>query len=151
MSQWTHVHGCIRFDCLRRLGVSDKRFKKIIENLLGKIVQFDDVSYETTLPCGSEGSLQYAIWQNPNVSHIAAYNVQVFGDLRDYGEAEVHLIEKWIRDIIVNSKDVISIRDLCIGVNVEYGDYHLFFLQDTGKEDHLRHLAVKRPEIEEIY
>ena len=64
MSQWTHVNGNIRFDCLGdcsypknpqwTAGVTEE-----LKRLLGKIIRFDSPSDDwnagTPLPIGSEG------------------------------------------------------------------------------------------------
>lgn len=54
MSQWTHVCGCIRVDAIRGL-IGDT--PSTLQKKLGRIVEYEDDDYETTLPCGSEGSI----------------------------------------------------------------------------------------------
>ena len=113
MSQWTHVCGCIRVDALRFCGNDDK---SNIEKALGHIVKFGDDSYETTMPCGSEGSIEYEIYENPDKSAMAAFTVAVWGDLRDYDD--VSEIEKWFNDAC--SK--LWIRNAVLHIEVEYGE-----------------------------
>lgn len=84
MSQWTHVNASIRFDEINREDLPT-------EKELGKICRWEDEDFShwgnSTLPCGSEGSLEYAIIANPDIHCIAAMAVVFFGDLRDYNNA----------------------------------------------------------------
>jgi len=111
MSQWTHVCGCIRVDALRFLGIDEK---ENIERVLGHIVNYGDSSYETTIPCGSEGSLNYQIIENPDKSSMAAFTVPIWGDLRDYGDVEE--IKNWFK----SACDKLMIRNAVINIEVEY-------------------------------
>lgn len=65
-------------------------------NILGRIVKFSDRERETTLPLGSEGSIKYQLIENPDNSDISAYTIPIWGDLRDYDDAEY--IESWFYD-----------------------------------------------------
>lgn len=93
MSNWTHVAGIIRID--------EIRFKPDdvidFDECIGKELRFDDPIElwkeadehpEKFMPLGSEGSLQKHVWINPDVSHLAAYTVSVFGDLRDHDDVQ---------------------------------------------------------------
>ena len=93
MSNWTHVAGIIRVDYLKIPGVTrDIDF----EEEIGRELTFDDIWDETVvyeeyeshpqsfLPSGSEGSLKMSVWANPDDSHLSAYTVSIFGDLRDH-------------------------------------------------------------------
>lgn len=113
MSQWTHVCGCIRVDAIRGL-IGDT--PGTLKTKLGKIVRFMDEDYKTTLPCGSEGSIQYDIIVNPNKEELAAYVVPIWGDLRDYSNVEE--IKNWFNGVC-DSIDMI--RDAVISIDVEYG------------------------------
>lgn len=78
MSNWTHVAGIIRVDCLP---IEDLDF----DGLIGEEWHFGDEFYIPKtgfLPDGSEGSLYKSVWEDPDVS-IARYTVSIFGDLRD--------------------------------------------------------------------
>lgn len=81
MSTWTHVAGVIRFDALRV--VSTDRLKP---------------SVSQDIPCGTEGPLQYSIWENPIVEHLASYTVTIWGDLRDY--SDIAEIKSYFKRII---------------------------------------------------
>ena len=87
MSQWTHINAVIRFDVIRVLGM------KMPD--LGKTLNYegdDDISdwedEECTVPCGSEGSMRYQVWENPSPNSAAGYTAMFWGDLRDYSDVE---------------------------------------------------------------
>lgn len=107
MSIWTHVNGNIRIDSINR-GLTEE-----IQQTLGKIITFEDSDYTTNLPCGSEGSIEYKIWENPDVSDLTAYSISIFGDLRDYENTEE--IKNWFIKIL---KDF-CIRDAILTITVE--------------------------------
>lgn len=111
MSQWTHVAACIRFDALRLPGMPDFSPK------LGNTCSFSDDQVKWDLcdiPCGSEGSLQYHVWENPDAHAIAAYTVMIWGDLRDYENVDeiVSYLGRVTRDKII--------RQGVVTINVEY-------------------------------
>lgn len=96
MSVWTHVAGIVRLDCIRVM-YETEMIPKAIQEYFGKELRWDDdddawkENYEHKdrfLPCGSEGSLRMSIWENPNESHVSAYTVSIFGDLRDFDDAQ---------------------------------------------------------------
>lgn len=113
MSQWTHVCGCIRVDAIRGL-MGDT--PSTLQKKLGRIVGYEDEDYETTLPCGSEGSIRYDIIENPDESAMAAFAIPIYGDLRDY--SNVDEIKKWFNDVC---KSIGLVRDAVISIDVEYG------------------------------
>lgn len=85
MSTWTHVAATIRFDALRLPGMPNQKPD------LGKSCDFESESADwdaCTVPCGSEGSLQTQLWENPHPTHMAAYTAMIWGDLRDYADVE---------------------------------------------------------------
>ena len=120
MSQWTHVNGNIRIDYIR-LSEEDSLIGKIKE-IFGKEILWGDGEKAwdegTKLPCGSEGSLEYKIYESPDPCHIAAYSVNVFGDLRNYGNNDINLIEQWFANIV----KVFNIRDAVITINDGWSD-----------------------------
>lgn len=96
MSRWTHVAGTIRVDGLA--GFKEPEFEKLF-----KVARWDVASSFKTcnMPVGSEGSLQYSVWTNPDPTHLARYTITIWGDLRDYGELEdIYKIEKWFRKVL---------------------------------------------------
>ena len=89
MSIWTHVAAIIRIDSIKGFGIGPQS-KEELEKVLGPVAEFDGTDEEwnaCTLPCGSEGSLQYVIWENEDDHCISAFTVSVFGDLRNYDES----------------------------------------------------------------
>lgn len=86
MSQWTHVAAVIRFDDIKI--VADKT---PFAPELGHTCSFEDDPTKWNacdVPCGSEGSLRYYVWNNPDLSDMAAYTVMIWGDLRDYDNSD---------------------------------------------------------------
>lgn len=96
MSIWTHVAGVIRIDSMKCFydDIEDEKAEfRILDEIVGKQCLFESSSDvwadagkypEKYLPCGAEGTLQKSIWINPKKSHVAAYTISVFGDLRDF-------------------------------------------------------------------
>lgn len=85
MSQWTHVVAAIRFDALRMIGLPDQKPN------LGKTCSFESGSAAwdaCDVPCGSEGSLQHSLWENPDRNDLPAYVATIWGDLRDYSNVQ---------------------------------------------------------------
>jgi hypothetical protein len=83
MSIWTHVAAAIRFDAMRTLPDARARMHPV----LGNTVSFTDDEQawlKCDVPCGTEGSLQHTLWENPHLSSLSAYTATIFGDLRDY-------------------------------------------------------------------
>lgn len=113
MSQWTRVCGCIRVDAIRGI-IGDT--PETLRIKLGKIVRYEDEDYETTLPCGSEGSIQYDIIVNPDKEDLAAYVVPIWGDLRSYSNVEE--IKNWFNGVC---DSIGMIRDAVISIDVEFG------------------------------
>ena len=95
MSQWTHVNASFRLNSLGSY-ISDDD----IYDVFGRHVGFYDLcdfdgEYKTT-PMGSEGSLEIAIWHNPDRNCMASTQVSVFGDLRDFGEdRDIYMLKEW--------------------------------------------------------
>jgi len=91
MSNWTHAAGIVRVDHIRAFGEID------FDKVFGRECLWDspdevwdeyDNHPERFMPMGSEGSLQKSVWVNPKKSHLAAYTVSVFGDLRDHHDPQ---------------------------------------------------------------
>ena len=121
MSIWTHINGNIRVNGLDGL-TKDVNIKEI----LGEIVNYESNKVETTLPCGSEGSLEYLIWNNPDKGSIIRNNISIFGDLRDYDNSDE--IEKWFKEVC--SK--LWIRNAVLEVEIESA-HHFILIHKEGK------------------
>jgi len=139
MSQWTHVNGAIRYDRLR--GLTELNDLDEIKKLLGNTVEWNSSEYEwknCNVPIGSEGSIQYHILENPDKSAVAAFNILIFGDLRDFGRKEVDTIKEWFEKVTINQE----VRNAIIEVNVEFGPTLIF--------RHTRSNKTERIEITEV-
>lgn len=112
MSMWTHVAGVIRVDAIRGL-LPTPDFKKIFIKSL-----WNQRNKNCNMPMGSEGSLDFRIIENPYKASIAAYTVVIFGDLRDFGEENVHEIEEWWNRVL---KECGMIRQAVLQIQPEYG------------------------------
>ena len=111
MSQWTHVTACIRFDALRMVGMPNMKPD------LGITASYEDAREkwdQCNVPCGSEGSLQHYMWEDPNTSSLAAYTAMFWGDLRDYDD------EQEILDYFTRITEGKMIRSGVIEIAVEY-------------------------------
>lgn len=125
MSQWTHVNASIRFDSIMGL-------KAPTEKELGRICRWadEDTSHwdNPDLPCGSEGSIEYKIIQNPDESCMAAFVVVFWGDLRDYDNVD-EVIAYF--DRITKDK---MIRQGVLEISVEYQQSKVYVF-DNEKEE----------------
>ena len=118
MSQWTHVCGCVRIDSIFHEMVNSQ-----IEAVFGKILHYESDGWmwdeqencpELYTPTGSEGGIEYDVWENPKDYMAASHNISIFGDLRDYDNAE-EIIE-WFNKIC----KAFVIRDAVLNIEVEY-------------------------------
>ena len=108
MSSWTHIVGCIRVDGIPTMGnrTSD------ISKALGPMSTFEQSNDSCTLPCGSEGSLQYRVIEYD--SGLPWIAVPIWGDLRDYDDVEG--ITTWWKDTLQKFP---MLRDAVLRVRVE--------------------------------
>lgn len=119
MSQWTHVAATIRFDALRMAGMPAPALG------ITCTYESDENAWDLcNVPCGSEGSLQYHVWENPSPNDLAAYTSMIWGDLRDYDDvAEIteyldkvtqgQMIRQGVVEIEVERRDVVVLRYDC--------------------------------------
>ena len=134
MSQWTHVCGCIRYDALRMVDMPHNTLNKIKE-LIGNSASFDDAEEKwdaCNVPIGSEGSIQYVFWQNPNLSAMAAFTVGIFGDLRDFGLEDVPKIKEWFEKVTTGKG--VMVRAAILEINVEYEDEPIILRYEQPKD-----------------
>lgn len=120
MSVWTHVAAVFRVD-FPRVGVDGPRVNGYVQPdwdaITGRAIYDCDWLTEDTyelqrmrrdledydahpeqfMPTGSEGSLQRAVWVNPDKSRAGRYVVTVFGDLRDYEDHAA--IKEWFDEV----------------------------------------------------
>ena len=118
MSNWTHVAAIFRVDSLRL-----DNCKLNFTNIFGKELNYNDANEvwseaekypDRFLPCGTEGSLEMSVWENPDPCCVAAYTVSVFGDLRDHDSVEE--IINWFDE----KCKMLSIRQAVITVDNEW-------------------------------
>lgn len=120
MSVWTHVAGVIRVDAIRQ--ISEQDFSKIfIKSLWG------EHNPNCNMPSGSEGSLDFRVIENPDKDSIDAYTVVIFGDLRDFGAADIYVIEDWWNEVL-NQCGII--RQAVLQIQPEDGDVKILEQKD---------------------
>lgn len=128
MSNWTHVAAIARIDAIRldseEMMDFDKIFGKSIpdddsdgdfELEFSDIWKYAEEHPEEFMPFGSEGGLKRVVHVN-EPCHLAAYDVMIFGDLRDHHSPGA--VIDWFR----KACDKVWIRQACIDViNEWYG------------------------------
>jgi hypothetical protein len=137
MSTWTKVVGAIRFDGIA--AANSGTFARLSKHL-GKTCSYKSSNAEwdaCTVPCGSEGSIQYQIVEcienqnDSDSSYIGKYDVLITGNLRDFGIDEVSEIVDWWDKITTDVPAEFSIRDAVLKVSPADGDS----FQLVDKED----------------
>lgn len=121
MSTWTHVAGVIRVDCIRMLCKKPDFRKIFVKSLWG------EHNTDCNMPMGSEGSLDFRIIENPNEDALAAYTVVIFGDLRDFGVADIPEIEDWWNKVLDQCG---LIRQAILQIQPEDGDEKILKQKD---------------------
>lgn len=120
MSRWTHVVGAFRVDSM---SMDAPPKAEDIEKVLGPMCLFDTWDESSTLPRGSEGSLQYHVHVYREGGNLPWAVVSVWGDLRDYDSDSE--IKKWWEETLdklerheTAEKCFFTIRDavLCIAL-----------------------------------
>lgn len=103
MSQWTHVSGVLRVDGIPQLGMTPN-LRAILGTPSSNPFGDPDEPYRHAerIPSGSEGSIQYAI--NDAGDGAVWKTVGVWGDLRDFGDEDVHEIDAWFLSIVEASR-----------------------------------------------
>lgn len=133
MSMWTHVNGSIRIDGLPQM--SDKYTVQAVKKFLGNTCKFDSSDKEWSecnVPCGSEGSIQYNVFEYG--TEFPWIIVNIWGDLRDYDNVEA--IKEWFSKILLPEKaGVFPIRDAILQVSVEDGRNKIFVLSSENEKD----------------
>lgn len=114
MSIWTHVNGSIRVDHIRNI-FPEIDFKSIFKTASWKDEDWDDCN----MPCGSEGSLNVNIWTSPDPTNMAAYTVNIFGDLRGYDDS-AEIID-WFHGLITETFH--DVRDAVLTIKVEDAEF----------------------------
>lgn len=133
MSQWTHIAGVIRIDAIRHGNGRDMQQHKALKELFRTWSYGDRNSKRAkcNVPYGSEGSIQVKIVPGEEDS-LAAYAILLWGDLRDFGDAEdIKNLKKWWKHIIdkfehpdlvapeIKNCYFMGIRQACLKIEVE--------------------------------
>lgn len=122
MSVWTHVSGNIRIDWLFLGSESEEDAVNQIRESFGDTVTFDTLGLiSCSVPCGSEGSLQYKVVINEGSNSISFCNVVIWGDLRDYDDYQE--IFDWIKD----SCKKFMVRGCAVSIEIEYDSTYLVY------------------------
>ena len=115
MSQWTHVAGCIRYDAF----AEDLPAKKILGKPFG-FNDYPDNPEDRGIPYGSEGSIQYSVYTNPDESCLARHTVSIWGDLRNFGVEDVDSIRNWFEKATSAEATLLLVRDAILEINIEF-------------------------------
>lgn len=116
MSIWTHVTGVIRLETGLKLDNND------IENLIGKRILYrapkelkDEYKEhpERFMPKGSNGSLNFHVYNHDNKYELPSCIISIFGDLEDYSNTD-EIIE-WFKSRVRSS--IYTVRQACITVS----------------------------------
>lgn len=120
MSNWTHVAAVVRVDDIRFGSATKESIVERFTTHFGKSFGYEDADWDEVeqapdsfLPFGSEGSLDMDVIVNPDLSHLAAYVVVIWGDLRDHYDADA--IVTWFKGKL----EGLSVRQACITVSNE--------------------------------
>ena len=120
MSIWTHVAGCIRVDSVDTLYDITPEIKKIFKSCsFGSPREDWD---NCNMPCGTEGSVQWSLWVNPDKSAMASHVITLFGDLRGYASSNEKDITLWWKKVLVKlntCKGSFGVRDAIISIRFE--------------------------------
>lgn len=117
MSIWTEASGIIRVNDIR---LSDET--PDFDAIVGRECLWDDPhsvwkevdeNPDAFMPMGSEGSLRKSIWINPEKSHMDAYTITIFGNLRDFSNTQK--IVDWFKGVC----DKLWVRDAFIRVRCD--------------------------------
>lgn len=133
MSQWTHVTGIIRLDSMGAIvtGPAPTKNLKIREAAVRALGKTSDYHLEPgawdecTVPCGSEGSLQYNVYPNSDSDdHALTWGyASIWGDLRDFGIENLQEVYDWFKgslERLQKPKGFSSPENMVMPEKVEY-------------------------------
>lgn len=124
MAKWTHVAAIVRIDSFR-LGKSEPDWR----DYFGGEASFNEMNVlwsqlqehpEEYLPYGTEGTLKSSLWINPDTTHVAAYTLSIFGDLR-YAKMSPEQIIEWFKMKVtrISEQHIGMVRQAMISVDFE--------------------------------
>lgn len=113
MSVWTHINGSIRYDDFLSSQDHPIKFLGNTCNFYSSEEQWD----KCDVPCGSEGSINFKVYEISNDHSAARWAVSFWGDLRDYKEEDIKREVLPYFERITKGKDVrqATIEILCNG------------------------------------
>ncbi len=135
MSTWTYVDGYIEFNVN---GKHSDNLENLIKKVLGKIVTFDDLmnceeECITSLPMGSEGSLEYELIKTQD-SYLAVFSNSALRDFDNFNE-----LNDWIYFVVKNEEVNYLVQNVFIRSTNTYGDKAFFYLERyTDKLKYIR-------------
>ena len=119
MSTWTHVAAVIRFDACRGMpGIENSPpdlGRMWVYNPGESVEERVRKHGECDIPCGSDESLQYRVWEDPDPVSVAAYTAMIWGDLRDYDN--IGEILKYLKRVAAGR----DVRQGCATIRVSSG------------------------------
>lgn len=92
MSLWTHMSGTLRLDSLKF--EKEDTMNKSDFNKIFIVSTWEKWNRKCNVPCGSEGSIEYSLWINPNISQVPSYQLSFRGDLRDFSDTQA-ILDWW--------------------------------------------------------
>lgn len=166
MSQWTHVAGIIRLDSIGAntirapVEAKNNQIKASVTKALGNTCDYnsnEESWAQCSVPCGSEGSLQYSVHPNTEKDdHNLSWGyVAIWGDLRNFDMNDVPIIEEWfqrsiellkkpervkeLEEVTMQEKaeymlSVFLIRDAVLSIDVEFKPKLLLSWDDKAKK-----------------
>lgn len=135
MSQWTHVIGAIRLDSVRNNHIKKFDFNEVFKTWNSDWLHNVNLTSpevkkrrrleieQCNVPAGSESSLQFHVWENPNIEVFPAYNILIWGDLRDFGSVkDIETIKDWWENILnyfKNHKNFSGVRQAFLKIEID--------------------------------
>lgn len=83
------------------------------------------------MPTGSEGSLARIVYENPDHSHMEAYTVTIFGNLRDYSTPSD--IVEWFKSKLRNMPNDWMVSQAMITAETDFGETVSYVLTEEDK------------------
>lgn len=137
MSVWSHVTGSIRLDSFEFLVDINIHQEERIKKIIGPMCLFEDWNEESNLPRGSEGSIEYAVYSDPEEHSLAKYNIVFWGDLRDFDSNDCKEIDAWFKELVEEKfsikETLLTVRDAVLKYSTEYEDdkQHILYLDKS--------------------
>ena len=142
MSVWTHIVGSISCDVMGVLFSDEETPAEVLARVTGhwydeylntdkmwpdSLEGYSDYGDGPEMPEGSEGPMHFASFNLGSKSSINNGLVSFWGNLRDYGEADVKQdMLPWFENLVKRYKESgIGIRNMAIQIEIEYGPRYM--------------------------